>query len=42
MHAGCAATLTERFTTCATSAHGSTANLTTGEVSDLVTFLSSL
>ncbi len=42
MHTGCAATLTERFTKCATSAHGSTSNLTTSEVSDLVAFLSSL
>ncbi len=42
MHAGCAVTLTDRFTKCATSAHGSTSNLTTGEVSDLVAFLSSL
>jgi cytochrome c peroxidase len=42
LHAGCASTLEERFTSCATSAHGNTADLTTGEVSDLVTFLSSL
>jgi hypothetical protein len=42
MHTGCAATLTERFTKCATSAHGSTSNLTTSEVSDLVAFLNSL
>lgn len=42
MHTGCAATLTERFTKCATSAHGSTSNLTTSEISDLVAFLSSL
>jgi cytochrome c553 len=42
MHTGCAATLTERFTKCATSAHGATSNLTTSEVSDLVAFLNSL
>jgi cytochrome c553 len=42
MHTGCAATLTERFTKCATSAHGTTSNLTTAEIGDLVTFLSSL
>jgi cytochrome c peroxidase len=42
MHTGCAVTLTERFTKCATTAHGSTGNLTTSEVSDLVTYLESL
>jgi hypothetical protein len=42
MHTGCAVTLTDRFTTCATAAHGSTGNLTTSEVSDLVTYLESL
>jgi mono/diheme cytochrome c family protein len=42
LHAGCATTLKERFTNCATSAHGNTANLTNDEISDLVTFLSSL
>jgi mono/diheme cytochrome c family protein len=42
LHAGCAKTLTERFTVCATSGHGQTLNLTTVEISDLVTFLNSL
>jgi len=42
MHTGCAATLTERFTKCATSAHGATSNLTPAEISDLVIFLSSI
>jgi cytochrome c553 len=42
MHAGCAATLMDRFTTCATSAHGSTSNLTAAETGDLITFLNSL
>ena len=42
LHTGCAATLTERFTKCATSAHGTTSNLTTAEIADLVTFLSSI
>jgi|HubBroStandDraft_1064217.scaffolds.fasta_scaffold02840_3 mono/diheme cytochrome c family protein len=42
LHTGCAATLTERFTKCATSAHGLTSNLTTSEVSDLVAFLNAL
>jgi cytochrome c len=42
MHTGCAVTLTDRFTKCATTAHGSTGNLTTSEISDLVTYLESL
>jgi hypothetical protein len=42
LHAGCAATLTDRFTTCATAAHGTTSNLTTAEIGDLVAFLNSL
>lgn len=43
MHAGCAATLTDRFSAaCASAAHGQTANLTTDEISDLVTFMNSL
>jgi mono/diheme cytochrome c family protein len=42
MHAGCAKTLTERFTACATDAHGQTSNLTSAEIGDLVTFMESL
>jgi hypothetical protein len=42
LHAGCAKTLTERFTQCATSGHGQTSNLTPAEITDLVTFLNSL
>ena len=42
MHAGCAKTLTERFTVCASSAHGQTQNLTAGEVDDLVAYMNSL
>src|ERR1700690_1952069 len=42
MHAGCAKTLTERFTVCASSAHGRTSNLTSAEVSDLVSYMNSL
>jgi cytochrome c len=41
-HAGCAKTLTDRFTQCATEMHGKTAQLTTSEISDLVAFLDSL
>ena len=42
MHTGCAATLMERFTKCATSAHGTTSDLTPAEINDLVIFLSSI
>jgi cytochrome c len=42
LHTGCATTLTERFTKCATSAHGATSTLTTDEIGDLVAFLQSL
>jgi hypothetical protein len=42
MHSGCAKTLTERFTVCASSAHGQTSNLSASEIHDLVTFMESL
>lgn len=42
MHDGCAKTLTDRFTTCATSAHGQTSSLTSDQVSDIVAFMNSL
>ena len=42
LHDGCAATLTDRLTTCATPGHGSTASLTTANVSDLVAYLETL
>jgi mono/diheme cytochrome c family protein len=42
LHAGCAKTLTERFTVCATAGHGQTSNLTNAEIGDLVTFLNSI
>ena len=42
LHDGCAATLEDRFTTCATSGHGSTWDLSTGDVSDLVSYLQTL
>jgi hypothetical protein len=42
LHDGCAATLTDRFTTCATLGHGATASLTTENVSDLVAYLETL
>jgi cytochrome c len=41
-HSGCARTLTDRFTQCATDTHGKTANLTTSEIADLVAFLDSI
>ncbi len=42
MHDGCAATLTDRFTSCATTGHGQTSNLTSDQVADLVAFMNSL
>ena len=42
LHSGCAATLEERFSKCATPKHGSTAQLTTGETADLIAYLSTL
>lgn len=42
MHDGCAATLAQRFDTCANPMHGKTASLTPSEIADLVTFLDSL
>jgi cytochrome c553 len=42
LHDGCAATLTDRFTTCATSAHGTTSALSAQDVTDLVSYLQTL
>jgi hypothetical protein len=42
MHNGCASTLGERFTKCATTGHGDLASLSTQDVSDLTTYLESL
>lgn len=42
LHDGCARTLTDRFTTCATPRHGSISGLSTQDVSDLVAYLESL
>lgn len=42
LHSGCAATLEERFSKCATPKHGSTAQLTTGGLADLIAYLSTL
>jgi mono/diheme cytochrome c family protein len=42
LHDGCATTLTDRFVSCATSAHGSTSNLSTANISDLVAYLETL
>jgi hypothetical protein len=42
LHAGCAATLADRFGGCATPVHGNTSQLTPANVSDLVAFLETL
>ena len=42
LHDGCATSLEERFTFCATSGHGSTSSLTPANVSDLVAYLQTL
>jgi hypothetical protein len=42
MHNGCAATLADRFGKCATSGHGNVAQLSAGDMSDLVEYLESL
>jgi Cytochrome c len=43
MHNGCATTLRDRFTTaCGGDKHGVTANLTTGQIDDLVAYLDTL
>jgi hypothetical protein len=42
LHDGCATTLTDRFASCATPGHGSTSNLSTANVSDLVAYLETL
>jgi cytochrome c peroxidase len=42
LHDGCAATLADRFGSCATPAHGNTASLTSANVSDLVAYLETL
>ena len=42
MHDGCAATLADRFGSCGGSEHGSTASLTSAQVSDLVAYMESL
>jgi hypothetical protein len=42
MHDGCAQTLTDRFTKCATAGHGNTQSLSTSQISDIVAYLESL
>jgi cytochrome c553 len=42
LHDGCAATLTDRFVTCASSQHGSTSGLSAAGISDLVAYLETL
>jgi hypothetical protein len=42
LHDGCANTLTDRFTSCATPGHGLTSTLSTANVSDLVAYLETL
>jgi cytochrome c553 len=42
LHNGCAATLGERFTKCATTGHGDLTSLSTQDIADLTTYLESL
>jgi hypothetical protein len=42
MHDGCAATLADRFGSCATPAHGSTSSLTPENISELIAYLETL
>jgi hypothetical protein len=42
LHDGCAATLEDRFTTCATPQHGATSALSPANVTDLVSYLQTL
>ena len=42
LHAGCAPTLIDRFEMCATPAHGHTAQLSSGQITDLINFLETL
>ena len=42
LHSGCAKTLEDRFSTCATEGHGGTTCLTAPEVADLVAHLKTL
>jgi cytochrome c peroxidase len=42
LHDGCAATIADRFGSCATAQHGSTSTLSTQDLSDLTTYLESL
>lgn len=42
LHDGCAATLADRFGSCATSQHGSTGSLSAGEIADLTAYLETL
>jgi hypothetical protein len=42
LHDGCAGTLADRFGSCATSGHGNTSSLSSGDLSDLVAYLETL
>jgi cytochrome c553/DNA-binding beta-propeller fold protein YncE len=42
LHDGCAATLQERFTKCATGKHGTTSDLAPSDIDDLVAYLETL
>jgi cytochrome c peroxidase len=42
MHDGCAATIADRFGSCATPGHGTTAQLPPQDISDLTAYLESL
>jgi mono/diheme cytochrome c family protein len=42
MHNGCAATIADRFGTCATPGHGSTSQLSPSDIADLTAYLQTL
>jgi CxxC motif-containing protein (DUF1111 family) len=42
LHDGCAATLLDRFGSCATAGHGDTSSLTAANLGDLIAYLDSL
>ncbi|MFI5042767.1 MAG: cytochrome-c peroxidase, partial [Acidimicrobiales bacterium] len=41
-HDGCAATIADRFGSCATARHGSIGSLSTQDISDLIAYLETL
>jgi hypothetical protein len=42
MHGGCAATIADRFGSCATEGHGNIATLSTTDVANLTAYLETL